>query len=67
MIKFRAWDGLQWWYEGEMNGYEYYRCIMEKNGINWKFTRSNMIVAQSDNKNHILEYSIDGYSWNKCN
>ena len=56
-MKFRAWNPKTktMWYEGEMNGFEYYRCHMTKNGEGWEFIRNGKIVASS--KDCILEQS----------
>ena len=53
-FKFRAWNGKQFWFEGEMNGYANYRTSMEKMGDGWKFIRNNRVVASCEH-GHILE------------
>jgi len=54
-MKLRAWNPKTktMWYEGEMNGFKYYRYHMTKNGENWSFIRNGKIVASS--KDCILE------------
>jgi len=61
-IAFRAFDGDKWWYEGEMNGYQYYRTTMEKNGSNWSFHRSGQIIASNTMPHNKLQYRISGHS-----
>ncbi len=47
MIRFKAYNNGQWWYEGEMNGFVNYRCRMEKCGDDWSFWRGREKVAGS--------------------
>ena len=59
IVKFRAWNPTtkMMWYEGEMNGFEYYRCYMSKNGNSWQLIRCGRVVASSEDC--ILEQFAD--------
>lgn len=53
-FKFRAWNGVRYWYEGEMNGFANYRTFMDKIGDVWRFIRCNKVIASSE-LGHVIE------------
>jgi len=58
IIRFRAFDGKRWWYEGDMNGCRNYLTVMEtsRDGA-WMFKRCRVNLASSE-KESPLEYKV---------